>query len=257
MVRDLVVLLLGITAAVAGLVLVRRRVPLDALRKQHEVAGVAYAVLASLYGVILAFVLVSSWQEFENVRHTIELEVDAAGNIRRHSYGFAEPAGTTLRAALAAYVQSVIENEWPAMARAEASPEGWGEYAGLWQAVLAIQPRNDKETALWQSTIEQMDALSTARRVRMLFANTTIPRMVWGFLVTFGVVTVAFTYLFGMENLRTHQLIAGALAATICSALILIRETQTPFRGGLTLSPQPFELLLDRLRKDDAEAPTR
>jgi hypothetical protein len=42
--------------------------------------------------------------------------------------------------------------------------------------------------------------------------------MVWAFLVTFGVVTVSFTYLFGMENLRTHRLIAGALAATICSA---------------------------------------
>jgi Protein of unknown function (DUF4239) len=257
MVRDLVVLLLAITAALAGLGLVRRRVPLDALRKQHEVAGVAYAVLAGLYGVILAFVLVSSWQEFENVRHTIELEADAAGNLRRHSYGFAEAAGTTLRVALATYLRSVVENEWPAMARAQASPEGWDEYAGLWKAVLAIEPRNDKETALWQTTIEQMDALSAARRERVLFSNTTIPDMVWAFLVTFGVVTVSFTYLFGMENLRTHRLIAGALAATICSALILIRETQTPFRGGLTLSPQPFEVLLERLREDDAKALTR
>src|SRR5262249_39111797 len=100
MVRDLVVLLLAIAAALAGLDLVRRRVPLDALRKQHGVAGVAYAVLAGLYGVILAFVLVSSWQGFENVRHMIELEADAAGNLRRHSYGFAEPGGTTLRVAL-------------------------------------------------------------------------------------------------------------------------------------------------------------
>jgi hypothetical protein len=50
---------------------------------------------------------------------------------------------------------------------------------------------------------------------------------VWGFLVVFGIITVALTYLFGMESLRTHRLIVGALAATICSALILIRETQT------------------------------
>jgi Protein of unknown function (DUF4239) len=257
MVRDLVVLLLTIMAALAGLGLVRRRIPLDALRKQHEVAGVAYAVLAGLYGVILAFVLVSSWQGFENVRHMIELEADAAGNLRRHSYGFAEPAGTTLRVALSAYLRSVIENEWPAMAQAQASPEGWAEYAGLWKAVLAIEPRNDKETALWQTTIEQMDALSMARRERVLFSNTTIPDMVWAFLVTFGVVTVSFTYLFGMENLRTHRLIAGALAATICSALILVWETQTPFRGGLTLSPQPFKVLLERLREDDARALTR
>jgi Protein of unknown function (DUF4239) len=136
------------------------------------------------------------------------------------------------------------------MARGQASPEGWDEYAGLWKAVLAIEPWNDKETALWQTTIEPMDALSTARRLRVLFSNTTIPDMVWASLVTFGVLTVSFTYLFGMENLRTHGLIAGALAATICAALILIRKTQTPFRGGLTLSPQPFEVLLERLRED-------
>lgn len=255
MLTDLVVLLLAVTIAVLGLVPVQRRVPLDALRKQHEVAGVAYAVLATLYGVILAFVLVVSWEQFENVRHTIELEVDAAGNLSRHAQGFSPADDARLHAALADYLRSVIQKEWPAMERAEASPEGWDEYSRLWAAVLGVELHSDKQTSLWQTTVEQMDALSTARRERVLFANRNVPVIVWGFLVVFGIVTVAFTYLFGMENFRTHRLIAGALAATICSTLILIRETQTPFRGALTLGPQPFQALLDRLQAEQAQPP--
>ena len=256
MLIDVVVLLSAVTIAVLGLVPVQRRVPLDALRKQHEVAGVAYAVLATLYGVILAFVLVASWEQFENVRHTIEMEVDAAGNLGRHSEGFSSADAARLHTALADYLRSVIRDEWPAMERGEASAEGWEEYARLWTAVLGVELHSDKQTSLWQTTVEQMDALSTARRERVLFANRNVPVIVWSFLVVFGIVTVAFTYLFGMENLRTHRLIAGALAATICSTLILIRETQTPFRGALTLGPQPFQALLDRVSAEQAPPPT-
>ncbi len=255
MLTELVVLVLAVTLAVLGLVVVERRVSLDALRKQHEVAGIAYAVLATLYGVILAFVLVDSWEQFENVRHTLEMEVDAAGNLSRHAQGFSPADAARLRTALADYLRIVIQDEWPAMERAEASSEGWDEYARLWTAVLGIELHGDKQTSLWQTTVEQMDALSTARRERVLFANRNVPAIVWGYLVVFGIVTVAFTYLFGMESVRTHRVIAGALAATICSTLILIHETQTPFRGALTLGPQSYVALLDRLRAEQAQPP--
>jgi hypothetical protein len=69
----------------------------------------------------------------------------------------------------------VIQDEWPAMARGEASPEGWDDYGRLWAAMLGVEPHSDKQTALWQTTIEQMDALSMSRRKRVLFANRDIP----------------------------------------------------------------------------------
>ena len=70
------------------------------------------------------------------------------------------------------------------------------------------------------------------------------------FLVAAGTMTVAFTYCFGMPNLGSQMIITAALTATIASALILILETQTPFQGGLTVPPRPFEFLLQMIHDE-------
>jgi len=46
-------LVLSRAAAVAGLLIVRRRLPLETLKEQCETASVAHAALAALAGVIL------------------------------------------------------------------------------------------------------------------------------------------------------------------------------------------------------------
>ena len=255
MIERLVMLVVCVGIAVLGLLLVRRQIPLERLQEQHEVAGVAYAVLGSLYGVILAFVLVMSWERFESIRRTIELEADAVGNLRRHAPAYQPNDAAALQKAVLRYVESVATDEWPAMADGRKSEETWTRYTELWNVLLAVNPANDKQNALWQDSLDQMDELAGARRERLLFSGAEIPSMVWGFLVTFGIVTVGFTYFFGMRSAVAQALITAALAATIASTLTLILETQTPFSGALRLSAHPFELLLERIRVEDGVPP--
>jgi hypothetical protein len=248
----LVALLLSLVVALVGLGIVRRRIPLETLQEQHEVAGVAYAVLAALYGVILAFVLVMSWERFESMRHTIELEADALGNLRRHAAAYSPADSAALDQAILHYVESVVKDEWPAMGEGRRSEQTWRLYSELWTTLLGVNPGSDKLNELWQSSLDQMNQMSTARRERMLIAATEIPGLVWAFLVVFGAVTVGFTYFFGMRSFLAHALITAALASTIVSALILILETQTPFQGALNLTPQAFVQLLGRAQADEA-----
>lgn len=255
MVDRLLALGLSILAALVGLVIVRKRIPLEKLQEQHEVAGVAYAVLAGLYGVILAFVLVLSWERFEAMRSTIELEADALSNLRRQAPAYAAPDQAAIDRAVLGYAKSVIDDEWPAMAEGRVSEKTWKHYDALWKTVLAVNPSDDKRNTLWGSSLDQLDDMSTARRERMLIAKTEIPGLVWGFLVVFGAVTVSFTYFFGMRSLMTQALITAALAATIVSALVLILETQTPFSGMLNLSPRAFVLLVDHVESERGQLP--
>jgi len=245
----------AILVSLAGLVLVRRRVDLETLRAHHEVAGITYAVLAGLYGVILAFVLVSSWERFEDVRHTIEAEADTLANIRRHAFAFPEPTRSTVENAVVSYLHGVIEQEWPAMAAGHQSETTHAAYIALWHTVLDITPGSDKLNVVFQNTLDRMDDLSSARRDRLLYAYTMLPGLVWAFLIGAGALTIAFTYFFGMPNLGSQMIITAALTATIVSALVLILETQTPFRGALTLPPQPFEFLLKMIAEEAAGRP--
>lgn len=248
MLRDLIIFFGSIAVSLGGLVLVRRRVLLETLQAHHEVAGITYAVLAGLYGVILAFVLVSSWERFEDVRHTVEAEANTLGNIRRHALAFPEPTRTTLAKAVTAYAHGVIAHDWPAMAEGRANHATNDAYLELWNAVTDIDPGgSNKLSVLFQNTLDRIDDMSAARRERLLYANSALPGLIWAYLVSSGALTVAFTYFFGMSNLRVQMVITAALTATICSALVLILELQAPFHGALRLPPKPFEFLLQRI----------
>jgi uncharacterized membrane protein YgaE (UPF0421/DUF939 family) len=65
-----------IVVAVLGLVVVQRLVP-SALRQEHnDVAGFIYAVVGVAYAVLLAFVVVVVWEEYERAKDTVETEAN-------------------------------------------------------------------------------------------------------------------------------------------------------------------------------------
>ena len=244
----ILVLILGIGAAVVvailGLVVVRRRIPLEVLEEQHEVAGICFAVVGGLYGIILAFVMVASWQRFETARHQTEIEANALTDVYRLAPGFREPARAHLMRVCKTYAHAVIDREWPAMIDHELSHEAQDAYLELWHTVLSASPTEASEISLYQVTLGTLERLGDARRDRMTYMRTGIPSFIWDFLVVIGGVTVAFTYFFGMRRLLPQALITGVLAAAIAWALVLVHEMQVPFSGAVRVPDRAFHVAL-------------
>src|SRR5215470_588515 len=60
--QQIVFVLMAFSAlSVLGLYLVRVLVPLERLKRNHEVAGFAFGVIGAFYGLLLAFVIVAAW----------------------------------------------------------------------------------------------------------------------------------------------------------------------------------------------------
>jgi hypothetical protein len=230
--------------AVLGLVLVRRRVPLENLKEQHEVAAVSFAVLGGLYGIVLAFVLVSSWERFETARAKAEIEANALGNLYRHAEGFSPTEEATIRRLTIEYAQAVIHHEWDEMGDGTPDPRALKLYEQIWESVLRANAADAKAVALYQNTLGQLDDFSDGRRDRLLYARVGMPVVVWTFLIATGAVTVAFSYFFGMKRLMPQLLMTAALAATISAALMIISEMQTPFSGSLQVPPVGLDQFL-------------
>jgi hypothetical protein len=238
-----------VVLSVGLLVVVRRLVPIETLEQQHEVAGVCFAVLGGLYGIILAFVLVSSWERFEQARAQTELEANAVADLYRHAEGFEEPTRTQLADAVIAYLHDVVGDEWPAMAEGRFSEPTQKRYYDLWDVVLKSRPDPGWEVALYQATIGKLDDLADGRRHRLIYMRTSLPAPVWAFLIVFGIATVGFTYFFGMRSLVAQVVITALLASTIACTLVLVTETQHPFSGAMRVSDAAFRVTLDFIRR--------
>jgi len=242
---ELLLVVAFVAVSLLALVGIRSRVPVELLKEHHDVAGACFAVIGGLYGIVLAFVLVSSWERFEQARVQAEVEANALTDLFRHGAALPAPDGEELRALVLEYARSVAGDEWPAMADGLPSERTASLFHAMWQTLLAMPAGDAKQVALYQNTLSKMDDFADARRDRLLYARVGLPRIVWVFLIASGVVTVAFSYFFGVRQVTAQLLMTAALAGTIGAALVLIAEMQTPFTGSVQVPPYGFTRLAE------------
>src|SRR6185437_3944152 len=83
---------------------------------RSDVLASYVTVIGTLYAVLLAFVLLSVWEQYDSARAAAEREASAMADLVRLTAGLPEPAAGGVRAALREYGQAVIDDEWARMA---------------------------------------------------------------------------------------------------------------------------------------------
>ena len=233
--------------AVAGLVAVQRLVP-AALRQEHnDVAGFIYAVVGVIYAVLLALVVIAAWEEHEAAGATVREEANELAEVFWLAHRFPEPEGPRLQGLTRSYATVVAEKEWPLMARgAGSSPEAWALMDEMRLGVQDLEVDSRADQVLFEQGLERINELADARRARMVEAEEGVPAVLWAVLVFGGVITVGFTYLFGLENTWSHRLMVAAVSGLIGLVLFTIGTLEYPFYGGTRIGPEAFELVLKR-----------
>ncbi len=238
--------------AVAGLLVVRRLIPLEVLEANHEVGGILIQIVAPAYAVLLAFVVFVVWTQHDEAEGFVAQEANRVAHLFRIIQGMPEPTQSQIRASLHKYAQIVIEEEWDAMARGEASQHAWDAYDELTH-YSTMAPLRDREGGFERALLENLNALGDLRTRRLLSSQAALPGVLWILLVGGGVITIGFSYLFGMKNLWAQVLMTAAAAGTIAFFLFLILALDLPFTGGARLTPEAFRFVLEHFGRSAGE----
>ena len=245
----LLVVAISVLIAVAGLTLVQRLVP-SRLRQEHnDVAGFIYAVLGVIYAVLIALVVIAVWEDFAAARDTVEREASELDDVFRLAHPLPEPEGRQLQELARSYAQVVVDEEWALMAQGRTSPQAWDLLDEMTLHFENVEVRTKAEQVRYAEALARMDELADARNARLVEAGEGIPFVLWGVLAVGGIIVVGFAYLFGLENTLVHKLMVGALALLISSVLFTIGVLEYPFSGDVRVSPEAFELVLERFER--------
>lgn len=239
-------LLVGVMTALAMLapVLVRRRVGLERLRVNNEVAGFTFATVGVLYAVLLAFAVIIAWEKFSEAEGAAAKEAGSVATLYRLSQGIEGEPGAAFRTALTHYGKTVITEEWPAMEHGEASLAATRALDGAYAALLAFHPGDGRGNAVLAEALDQLDGVTQARRLRLVLAPGVVPRVLWFILSSGAILTLVFTLFFGTPNLRAQMLMTGILAFLIFSGLLVITAIDRPFAGAVKVAPHAMEAVL-------------
>ena len=186
--------------SVAGLTLVQRLVS-PGLRQEHnDVAGFIYAVLGVAYAVLLAFVVIAVWEQYQAARDTTDREANELAEIYWLAYQLPESEGRQVQELAQSYARVVVEEEWPLMEDGQFSPQAWALVDEIRQRIGQFESSTSNEQVLQDQGLTRVHDLADARRLRLLETHEDIPTILWVVLLSGGVITIGFTYLFGLEN---------------------------------------------------------
>jgi len=245
----LLIVAVATVVAVGGLVLVQRLVSTERRKQHNDVAGFIYAVLGVSYAVLLGLMLIAVWEQWNAAQDVASDEANELAGIFWFAHALPQPEGRHIQELARSYAQVVVEEEWPLMEQGRSSPKAWDTLDELRATILGLDPPTGAQQVRYNQVLEQLHALGDARRERLLAANEGLATILWVVLIGGGVITVAFTYLFGLEDTVVHTLMVAALAMILSLSLFTVAALDYPFKGDVRIHPAAFEQVLERFHE--------
>jgi hypothetical protein len=244
----LLIVLVSVAVAVAGLLLTQRLISLSLRERHNNTTGTIYAALYVMFGVTVGFSLFLVWQQYNTARQEVQNEAAAVEQVYRLAGRLPEPERSRVQGLAVSYAQGVVNEEWSLMKGGRSSSSVEARLEELRRGVQDYEPHTNAQNGLYTEALAQMDQLEDNREFRLLAVNEGIPYMVWVVLVAGGVLTVAFTYLFGMESVRLHAVAVAGLTMLITLILHAIAVLDFPFNSsGVRVQPDAFEQVLSEI----------
>jgi hypothetical protein len=234
----------GTSLAVFGLLLVRSFVPYHKLKTHNDVAAAIYATLGVLYAVLLGFVVIIVWEGFDKSNLNAVKEANCLRSLYRDAQAFPLMQRQQVRTLAQEYAQTVIKDEWETMKVGKASPQTEEKLQEMWVFYSAYQTAGETERIFLEESVRKLNELGALRAERLIDSRTGIHPWLWFVLIVGGVTVIVFAFLFGSENLAGQIIMTALLAALISLILFTIFSLDYPFTGDISISAQPFELLL-------------
>jgi hypothetical protein len=230
--------------SLAGLYIFHRLVDVHMRHKDTETVGLTYAIVAVVYAVLIAFIVVDVFETFAKGDEIATAEANKLSNLMLDSAGLPPQMAETVRADLNRYTDIVVKSEWPSQQKGnlgEAVFEpGWTVLAHLSTKLAVFEPATMGQNVNKGEMLHAMNDLFKSRRSRILAAGEHLPDIVWQILLLAGAVAVGYTYLFGAHSFPIHMAITGLISATISLVFVLIIALDYPFRGEVSVGDEAF-----------------
>ena len=206
----------------------------------NDLIGWQLSILGTTYAVILGFMLYAVWASFEQAELNVDLEANAVVDLYRLADALPEPQRTQLQTLARSYVDAVINQEWPQMARGEIPEKSTAINSEMWKTVISVKPAQPVETNAQEHAMSELDTIAQHRLTRIVQSTVQLPYVLWCVLLVGGVVTIVSACTFGTDSLKLQALQVFCLSLVVSLSLVAISDIHRPFHGLIHVSDYAF-----------------
>ncbi|HEY9711896.1 MAG TPA: hypothetical protein V6C72_00410, partial [Chroococcales cyanobacterium] len=151
----------------------------EALATHQSLVEAMLGVVGTLFSVLLGLLVAGAIDNYQNIKMQVAYEANACGDIFRVARGLDTDERIVIRNLCREYARVVIEDEWPQMQQRQMSPKAWNVYQKLWEACVAIDIQNNRESNLHQAILAAMQTMGENRRARAVNCTVGLSSVLW------------------------------------------------------------------------------
>ena len=227
---------------------IRKRIPHELLKENHDVASYLYNAICFIYAVLIAFVVYATWHSLMETTTIIEQEANHLLDLYYEASAFPDPVKKDIEAAIRDYVIKVTQEEWESMSEGKRSYDAAKIFGRLNKIFISIDASNMPNCYVLQESLANLNKVGEYRRLRLLKSRQNIPDIIWTVLILCSTVMIFFTFFFGTKNVRRQFFMTSILIFISVLVLYLIYVLDHPFIGQYRITTEAFEPILSYIR---------
>lgn len=141
----------------------------------------------------------------------------------------------------------LIEQAWPAQKKGQILNDSTRILNDLQTQLFAFQPKDAGQVAVHSETFRSFNSLIEYRRLRVDAVNEGLSDIMWAVIWVGAAISIGVAYLFKIEDAKMHAILIGLMAGFLAMVIFMIIVNDRPFSGPASISPEPYQLILNRL----------
>jgi hypothetical protein len=215
----------------------------------NEIVGFYLGAVCLFYGITLGLLAVGTWEAYSDVDTKVGEEASALAALYRDVSNYPDPKRTELQADLREYAHQVIDVAWPQQRRGIV-PQNSADIVMVFQAHLAgFDPVTEGQKILHAEAYRGFDRIVELRRIRLRSVVAGLPGPLWSVVLVGAFLNIAMTWFFDMKSRSMHLWMTIMFSALLGLLIFLLAAMDNPFRGGISVGPEAFELVYEQLMK--------
>lgn len=196
------------------------------------------------FGILLALVAVSVYENFAYARTTAVEEAGEIGTLYRATTLLDEADGEAMRTSIDDYMHAVIELDWPQQQRGILPDASDAQVDEMEAHLREIEAEPGDEQAVLQQVLTTFDTFIESRRARIDATALALPPLLWLVIWVGAAVNVVLLAFIDVRNLRLHLLMVGLLSLFIGLVIFVTADMDHPYAGSISVGPGAYERVL-------------
>ncbi|QDP71459.1 DUF4239 domain-containing protein [Legionella israelensis] len=205
------------------------------------------SIIGGFFSIFLGFVTFISWSNYKDATGLIAQESTEIYNIWENSKAFPPSIFQNVDKLLVKYVSSLINEEWPSMAKGMSSSVTEKISNEMYTQFLHYRPSDSYIQSYYNRAVSSLHKAIETRNQRIGMLKVIIPSA-WYVMILFGTLIIITVSVFLLEKNILGMCIQVMLCIFLAFYITAIILLSHPLSGLITISNEPYKTLLHKIK---------